>query len=138
MVCQQYDEAEIRRILMDFEMGNSFFTGRYAIDRIDRIEDWPGLYSILCYRNGEYYMIDVGESDNVRSAVENNGRREFWERRCSGTLVVTVYYTSDMQRSERERLEREIRKFVSHQGINYEDGRKRTRRRDSSLYSQRR
>jgi|GEM_PF-1516125 len=123
---------------MDFEMGNSFFTGRYAIDQIDRIEEWPGLYSILCYRNGEYYMIDVGESDDVRSAVEDNGRREFWERKCSGTLVVSVYYTSDMQRSERERLEREIRKLVSHQGINDEDGRKKTRRRDSSLYSQRR
>jgi len=123
---------------MDFEMGNSFFTGRYAIDQIDRIEEWPGLYSILCYRNGEYYMIDVGESDDVRSAVEDNGRREFWERKCSGTLVVSVYYTSDMQRSERERLEREIRKLVSHQGINDEDGRKKTSSRDSSLYSQRR
>ena len=76
---------------MDSEMGNSFFTGRYAIDQIDRIEDWPGLYSILCYRNGEYYMIDVGESDNVWSTVENNRRREFWERKCSGTLVVSVY-----------------------------------------------
>ncbi len=82
----------------------------YTIDEIDRIEDSPGLYSVFCHCGDEQSLIDVGQSDNLASAVRNNGSRDYWHQKCPGTLLILVFYTYDMQESERKRFEREIRK----------------------------
>jgi len=95
---------------MSFKVAGHSFSGRYAMYETEEIKDWPGLYAILCRRGNRHYLIDVGESNNVKSAVENNGRKELWYQNCSGTLVVTVYYTLGMQQSERVRIERKIRR----------------------------
>jgi hypothetical protein len=95
---------------MSFKVGGHSFAGRYALYETDEIKDWPGLYAILCRRGNRHYLIDIGESDNVKSAVKNNGRKELWYQSCSGTLVVTVYYALDMQQSERVQIERKIRR----------------------------
>lgn len=95
---------------MSFKVAGHSFAGRYAMYETDEIKGWPGLYAILCRRGSRHYLIDVGESDNVKSAVENNDRKELWYQNCSGTLVVTVYYTLDMQQSERVQIERKIRR----------------------------
>jgi hypothetical protein len=92
-----------------FKIGDRMFRGRHAIDETDEIKNWPGLYAILCRRNRRHYLVDIGESDNVKSELKNNGRRDIWYQNCSGTLVVSVYYTLDMDRSERMRIERKIR-----------------------------
>jgi len=82
----------------------------YTADEVDMMEDYPGLYSVLCYCGGEHTMIDVGQSDDLKSAVENNGRKELWHQSCAETLLISAFYTYDMQESERKRLELEIRK----------------------------
>jgi hypothetical protein len=94
---------------MGFKVAGYSFKGRYSIDETDQIEDWPGLYVILCQRGNGHYIIDVGESDNLKSALEENGRRDMWTRSCSGTLAVTVKYTLDLERLERVRMEKKIR-----------------------------
>ena len=81
----------------------------YTLDEINMIEDHPGLYSILCYCDGEYSMIDMGQSDDLKSALGNNDREEFWHQSCAGNLLVSVFYTYDMKESERKQLELEIR-----------------------------
>jgi hypothetical protein len=96
-------------IAMSFSVGGYSFTGRYAIDKIDEIEDWPGLYAILCRRGNRHYLVDIGESNNVKLAIDRSDRKDLWSENCSGTLVVSVYYTLDIQKSERERIERQIR-----------------------------
>ena len=95
---------------MGFKIGDRMFRGHYALGGTDEIKDWAGLYAILCRRGNGHYLVDVGESDNVRSAVENNDRKDLWHQYCSGTLVVTVYYMLDMKQSERARIERKIRR----------------------------
>ena len=94
---------------MSFRIGDRKFKGRYALHETDEIEDWPGLYAILCQRGKRHYLVDVGESDNVKSEVENSDRKPLWYQNCSGTLVATVYYTLDTEQPERARIERKIR-----------------------------
>ena len=81
----------------------------YTFDEIGMIEDCPGLYSVLCYYEGGFSVIDAGQSDDLKSAVENNGRKELWHQNCAGTTLVLVSYTYDMKESERKQLELEIR-----------------------------
>ena len=94
---------------MSFKVGGHSFTGRYALYETDEIKDWPGLYAILCRRGRRHYLVDIGESDNVKSALEDNDREHLWYQYCTGVLVVTVYYTMDTEQSERARIERKIR-----------------------------
>jgi hypothetical protein len=90
-------------------LGNSLTRFFYTLDEIDKIEDYPGLYSVLCYCDGEYCMIDIGQSDDLKSAVGNNAREEFWHQNCAGNLLVSVFYTFDMKEPEIRQLELEIR-----------------------------
>jgi hypothetical protein len=81
----------------------------YTADEIEGIENCPGLYSVLCCCGGEHSVIDIGQSDDLRSAVENNSKKEFWHQDCAGTLLILAFCTYDMQESERKRLEHKIR-----------------------------
>jgi hypothetical protein len=96
-------------IFMESQIGNSVFKSFYTIDEIGRIEDCPGLYSVLCYQNGERQVIDVGESDNLRRELESKKRRQYWVQDRSGKLAVSVYYTFDMQQSDRKRIQEEVK-----------------------------
>lgn len=81
----------------------------YDIDETGEIKEWPGLYAILCRRGNRHYLVDVGESDNLKSELKENDRRELWEQNCSGDLVFAVKYTMEVHQTERARMERKIR-----------------------------
>jgi len=95
---------------MSFRVGGYSFGGRYSIDKIGEIRDLPGLYAILCRRGRRHYLVDVGGSDTLRSELEEHDRRDMWARNCSGSLVVTVKYTLDLEKLERAKMEKKIRK----------------------------
>jgi hypothetical protein len=95
---------------MSFKVADYSFMGTYRIDDIDDIKDWPGLYAVLCRRNNKHFLVDVGETNSLRSEIEESDRRETWEENCSGDLVVAVKYTMEMHQAERARMERKIRK----------------------------
>ena len=94
---------------MGFRVGGYSFSDRYPIDEIDEIKDWPGLYAILCCRGRRHYLVDVGESDNLSLELTEHDRRDIWAQNCSGSLVVTVKYTLELEESERARMEHKIR-----------------------------
>jgi len=93
---------------MNITVGQYTFDGPYTL--IGKLEDRSGIYAIHCYRGGKYYLIDVGESATVRSRVETHERKSCWQRNCSGTLTVSVYYTPHLQQVGRMQIEQEIRK----------------------------
>jgi len=95
---------------MGFKVGGYSFTGCYPVDETGEIKEWPGLYAILCRRGNRHYLVDVGESDNLKSELQENGRRKMWEKNCSGDLVVAVKYTMEIHQTERTRMERKIRR----------------------------
>ena len=65
------------------------FEGPYSPP--DSLENKSGVYVILCYKGGKYYVIDVGESSEVRDRVSNHERADCWEENCeNGILMVAV------------------------------------------------
>jgi hypothetical protein len=95
---------------MSFKVAGYSFMGPYPVDEIGDIKSWSGLYAILCRRGKRHYLVDVGESDNLKSELEGSDRRELWEQHCSGDLVIAVKYTIEMHQTERARMEQKIRR----------------------------
>jgi len=88
-------------------IGQYTFEGPY--DNTGPLDDRSGVYAILCLRDSKYYVVDVGESAQVKTRVDNHDRKGSWQRKCSGTLMVAVYYTPHLQSSGRMSVEQEIR-----------------------------
>ncbi len=92
---------------MTITVGNYTFEGPYT--NTSSLNDNSGVYAIHCNRDGEYRLIDVGESATVKSRVDNHDRAECWNKNCSGTLTVSVLYTPNKQQAGRKEIEQELR-----------------------------
>ncbi len=92
---------------MSLRVGEYTFEGPYT--STESLRDSSGVYLVLCNSGEKYHPIDVGESERVRSRVENHDRKPCWSRNCSSTLVVAVLYTPDKDEAGRRRIEQEIR-----------------------------
>ena len=93
---------------MGINVGKYSFEGPYT--STDSLEDKSGIYTIHCYRENKYYLIDVGESAKVKERVSNHDRKDCWKKNCSATLTVSVLYTPNLQQEGRMEIEQEIRK----------------------------
>jgi len=89
------------------EIGRYSFEGPYTSK--DDLQDKSGVYAILCYRNGRYSLIDVGQSARVRTRLANHDRSDCWKRNCDGALTVWVCYTPHRQQAGRMGIEHELR-----------------------------
>ena len=92
---------------MGITVGRFSFDGPYT--STDSLQDKAGIYAIHCYKDGKYYLVDVGESATVKSRVENHERKPCWQRNCTGTLTASVYYTPNLHQQGRIQIEQEIR-----------------------------
>jgi hypothetical protein len=92
---------------MSIIVGNYSFEGPYT--STEKLENKSGIYAIHCLIDGKYYLIDVGESSEVRNRIENHDRRECWIKNCKGTLTVSVYYTPGLQQTGRMNIEQTLR-----------------------------
>jgi hypothetical protein len=97
---------------MSINIGRWTFEGPYK--DTSNLQDRSGVYVILCLRaNQKYFVIDVGESAQVKTRVENHDRKDCWSRNCSGKLYVAVLYTPNFQQPGRAAIEQEIRQQYS-------------------------
>lgn len=87
-------------------IGNYTFEGPYGDTTY--LKNQSGVYAILCSNNGEYHVVDLGESETIKSRVENHDRKSCWDRNCNGNLTVAVLYTPD-----RQLIEQIIRKIYN-------------------------
>ena len=69
---------------MSFRLADYSFMGRHPINRMEQINNWPGLYAILCRRKNKHFLVDVGETDSLRSELEESDRREMWKDSGTG------------------------------------------------------
>lgn len=74
----------------------------------DALRDAPGVYAILDTRSTGTHVIDVGESEAVRTRVANHDRSDCWSRHRQGRLGVAVRYTSGPAAGRRA-LEQRVR-----------------------------
>ena len=88
--------------------------GRYTFDGpytdIGDLMDRSGVYAIHDWRTTGYHLVDVGESAQVRTRVENHDRKLCWNGNRQGTLTVSALYTPNLQQAGRMFIEQEIRK----------------------------
>ncbi len=78
--------------------------------RIEDLEEKPGVYALLCLMsNQKHFLIDVGESENVRYAVEEHERQECWVRNCKGNIIAAALYTKELDQRGRKDIESFIR-----------------------------
>lgn len=93
---------------MSIKIGGFDFEGPYTDASKLRYEQ--GVYCILDHRSdGKYFVVDVGESEDVRTRVENHDRGDCWKRNQQGTLTVAVLYTPGMSGDRRRAIESALR-----------------------------
>ena len=73
------------------------------------LQDRSGVYAIIDEQGDKNYLVDVGESKNVRTRVETHDRKSCWSNRIKGRFKVAVLYTPNKQQAGRMEIEQEIR-----------------------------
>lgn len=68
------------------------------------LKDQSGVYVILRFENSSYSIIDVGESENIKSRVSSHDRFNCWQKNRASHCC--VYYTKGI---ERMTIEKEVR-----------------------------
>ena len=92
---------------MTLNVGGFTFNGPFL--STSSIKNKSGVYVILCEKKqNQFSLIDVGESSEVKTRLENQGRKKCWKNNCKGTLHFAVYYTPNIQ-TERIKVEQELR-----------------------------
>jgi len=93
---------------MSVNLGGYIFDGPFV--NVESLEDRAGIYTILDKRSdGMLYVIDIGESANVKTRVETHDRATCWYRNSYGVIVYAAYYTPYTQQIGRIRIEQELR-----------------------------
>ena len=89
------------------KIGDYTFDGPYA--SMDPIKDRSGVYAVICRKEDGYYLIDIGESAQVKTRLDTHDRKDCWKRNCQGTLTYAVYYTPHLQQLGRMEIEQKLR-----------------------------
>jgi hypothetical protein len=84
----------------------------YAFDgpfkSTDSIEDKSGIYAVLHYKEGKCYLLNIGESSQIKKGIEEHDRKE-WEKTSEGAIEYSVYYTPELKEDDRKEIEAKIR-----------------------------
>jgi hypothetical protein len=83
------------------------FEGPYS--SLGNLQNKPGIYLIVCHRTSGVTPLGCGQSDNVKNSVGNHTAKESWRLHCTGAVKFAVIYTPDMEPSQRDAIEHEIR-----------------------------
>ncbi|HEY5499832.1 MAG TPA: hypothetical protein VIK20_05555 [Bacteroidales bacterium] len=92
---------------MAIKLGKYSFTGPIA--SIDKLKDRAGVYAIVCKVESEYFLLDVGESSKLRTRIENNEKKDCWNKNCNGQLTIFVHYAPFLKQQGRILIEQELR-----------------------------
>lgn len=97
---------------MQIKLGKYNFEGPYDAARF--MVEKPGVFVVLCkdLRNeGKFYILDVDQSDTIRTCAMNHPRQVEWVKKCHGLgkLAVAVYYTELMKKEDRDKIVSYIR-----------------------------
>ena len=87
---------------MSIRISGYDFEGPYASS--DTLENRSGVYVVgYSIDAGRWRIIDVGESANIRTRIENHDRKDCWRRHASNGYQFGVYYTPEARRMQIEK-----------------------------------
>ncbi len=92
--------------------------GRYRFDgpvyNTASLKDAAGVYAVLDDRGGQKFeVLDVGESERVRTRIENHNREDCWRRNRRGRVCYAVLYIPGSTQKHRRVIEEELRRQFS-------------------------
>ncbi len=74
------------------------------------LQNQAGVYVILSSVSNECQVVDVGESNDIKSRVDNHDRKDCWKMSCAGALSAAVLYTGFLRQEGRRQIETKIRR----------------------------
>jgi hypothetical protein len=90
---------------MSFEGWGYQFEGAYT--NPGEVPGQAGVYTVWCWENNKWKLLDVGQSENMRQRLINHDRVDCWEQNCGGSIYFFVVAISSEE--ERRALEQTIR-----------------------------
>jgi len=94
---------------MAIKLGHYSFSGPFT--SIDEIKDKSGVYAMVCILEGEYFLLDLGESLKLRTRIENHDKKDCWTKHCNGKLRIYAHYTPFLKQKGRILIEQELREL---------------------------
>ena len=91
---------------MSIRILNYGFDGPHASS--DQLKRRSGIYVIVHRANGQWRIIDVGESGNIRVRIENHDRKSCWRKQAGNSYQFAAHYTT-ITATARRRIEARIR-----------------------------
>lgn len=96
---------------MAFHKWGFRFVGRY--ESLEEILNFQGVYVIWCWSEDNWIVIDVDESDKVRSQLIEHERSECWRRNCDGNIFYSAHYTRGKTSDYRKKIVQHIRSQIN-------------------------
>jgi hypothetical protein len=93
--------------MMSITIGNLSFDGPFA--GASQLLPRSGVYAILGRgaTGGNWIVVDVGESGDVKARVENHDRKPHWQGNGHATLGVAAFYCDAATRTQVEQALRQ-------------------------------
>ena len=94
---------------MSFERWGYEFDGAF-IDPGD-LKSIPGVYVILCVTMKDFFVLDVGQAEDVEDRCQNHDRFNCWENNCNyyGIIYFSAHYMPGSSEKSRRLVETLIR-----------------------------
>ena len=70
-------------------IGGFDFQGSYV--NLSMVSEEEGLFAIVCMDTKQYYLLDLGYSENIRETCENSPKRTCWEEHKIGNFHYAFY-----------------------------------------------
>lgn len=94
---------------MGIQIGRFHFNGPFHT--LAGVHDVAGVYVTLDRRNnGDLLVLDVGESEKLRTRLLKHERAECWRRNALGGIQVAILATPRATLRQRQAIESEIRR----------------------------
>ena len=93
------------------QIGKYNFDGPWLLNNTNLI-DRAAVYVILCSRsNGNYDLVYVGETGQTGTRLSNHERAVCWDRSCSSSLYVAIFWTPSDRYTvdDRRKIEKDLR-----------------------------
>ena len=55
------------------------------------IPEEEGLYAVVCMDSRQYYLLDLGYSENIKETFQKSPKRSCWEENKIGTISYAFY-----------------------------------------------
>lgn len=80
-----------------------------VLEKIDDLDESPGIYAVITVKGNNASLVDVGESENLKSRILKHDRVNCWGKYENDGLAVAVHYMDEARETERIEIERTIR-----------------------------